>query len=72
MSETAATYTTRAKELAQAHWEYIRGILEAHLHGEGTIKMAGYHYLTSFEHGYKHALEDVEAGMYAEGGLGGK
>lgn len=72
MTETASPYATRAKDLARAHWSYIEGILKAHDHVERTVVTARYHYLTAFEHGYKHAIEDAESGMYSDGGLGGK
>ena len=67
-----STTTTRAKELAEAHWAYIRGILEAHGIEEKKIKEAAYHYPTAFVHGYKHAIEDIKEGFYSDGGLGGK
>lgn len=72
MNEADETYTERARELAEAHWAYIRGLLVAHGVELSAIRIAAYHYLTVFEHGYKHAIEDVEEGVYSEGGLGGK
>lgn len=70
-----APYTANAEALAEAHWSYIDGILIAHAQHESLREMIRYHYITAFKHGYKHALEDIESGMYGEhddGGLGGK
>lgn len=50
----------RAEELAEAHWEYIEGILAVHNVTIAEITACGYHYKTAFVHGYKHALEDLE------------
>jgi len=58
--------STRAKELAEAHWGYVRGILEAHGIEEKKMKEVAYHYPTAFVHGYKHAIEDFEEGFYSE------
>lgn len=49
----------RGKELANAHWEYISGLLDAHGTPAGTIALIEYHYTTAFVHGYKHGQEDV-------------
>lgn len=59
-------YKARAKELANAHWSYIEGLLLAH-YGSVTpdIEVARFHYLSAAEHFYKHAIEDIEAGYYA-------
>jgi len=39
---------TKAKKLADEHWEWLERLLE-------------YVYKSAFEHGYKHALEDIRA-----------
>jgi len=49
----------RANKLAEAHWAYIEALLSAHEQGEPVLNMVKFHYVSAFEHGYKHALEDV-------------
>jgi hypothetical protein len=66
---------TRAEELAEAHWQYIKGILLVHDVTPAEIVECGYHYKTAFVHGYKHAIEDVteDKRIFSEsGGLGEK
>lgn len=50
----------RAKKLANDHWKYIEALLYTHDEPEDNVKKAEFHYITAFEHGYKHALEDIE------------
>jgi hypothetical protein len=50
----------RAKELAEAHWGYIKGLLEQHGESARTIELIGWHYKTSMVHGYGHGAEDKE------------
>lgn len=49
----------RAKKLANDHWGYIEGLLLAHAADENIVTIE-YHYKTAFEHGYKHAVEDIK------------
>jgi len=51
----------RAKELAEDHWEYVKGIHIACEIKSHILNLATYHYKTAFEHGYKHALEDIKS-----------
>ena len=48
----------KVRDLAEAHWEYIAGILEVHGGTENDISIIRYHYITAFIHGWKHAKED--------------
>jgi len=50
--------TDRAKELANQHWSYIKSLLVNHK--VDNIEEIGFHYVTSFIHGYKHGIEDSE------------
>lgn len=49
-----------AKELSQAHWSYIKGLLKTYGVSDEAIKQAEFHYITSFEHGFKHGVESME------------
>lgn len=49
---------TRAKELADAHWEYVEGILKTHDISGTFIKVAKHHYLTAAVHFHGHGVED--------------
>ncbi len=52
---------TRSKELAEAHWEgYVKGLLEATGVDKTIIKVCAFVYVSTFIHGYKHAMQDVE------------
>jgi hypothetical protein len=54
----------RAVQLASDHWNgYIKGLLEAF--GVDLSRVHSYNYITAFCHGYKHAIEDRQAGMFA-------
>jgi hypothetical protein len=46
-----------ADEEAAKHWEYVRGILEAHGIQASIRDSVGYHYQTAFVHGWKHGQE---------------
>lgn len=69
---------TRAEELAETHLEWVRGLLESTGVEQKIIDACAYVYITSFIHGYKHALQDNEKlaelkSLLAEsGGLGDK
>ncbi len=47
-----------SKELAEAHWGYIKQLLKAHNEPELVIGLIGFHYKSAFIHGYKHAEEE--------------
>jgi len=69
---------TRAEELAEPHWGYIRGLMESTGVDQKIIDACAYVYITAFIHGYKHALEDIRdeqrisSAFSLEGGLGEK
>lgn len=53
--------SARSKELAEAHWkDYVKGLLEAAGVDEAIVKACEFVYISSFIHGYKHAMQDVE------------
>ena len=51
----------KSKELANAHWNYIRGVLDNTPLGDKVIEVIEFHYITAFIHGYKHGVEDTES-----------
>lgn len=52
---------TRSEELAKAHWEnYVKGLLEATGVDKAIVKACGFVYISSFIHGYKHAMQDLD------------
>lgn len=60
MNKTNETLT-RSEELAKAHWEnYVKGLLEATGVDEYIIRACSFVYISTFIHGYKHAMQDVE------------
>ena len=51
----------RAKDLAEAHWQFIHDLMMAMPTVEqGDIDIAAFHYQSAFIHGYKHAQEDAD------------
>jgi 1,6-anhydro-N-acetylmuramate kinase len=48
-----------AEELANAHWAYVKQVLENAGVEQQVIEQIGFHYRTAFVHGYKHAIEDM-------------
>jgi len=55
--------TEKGKELAEAHWGYVETLLNLHNVGANIVNLVdviGFHYKSSFEHGYKHAKEEYE------------
>jgi hypothetical protein len=42
-------------ELIESHWEYIEALLTAH--GVKEIEIIKFHYMSAFEHGFKHGVE---------------
>lgn len=59
MDEETERYATEVERLALAHWSYVDGILIAHGQHSDILATCRYHYLTAFEHGWKHAMESV-------------
>lgn len=59
--EFSLRYPTEPERLAREHWSYVEGILIAHKASSEVLFACRYHYITAFEHGYKHAMESVEA-----------
>lgn len=49
-----------AKQLALAHWQYVESVLRAHQASIEIITVAQFHYMTAFEHGFKHGVESVK------------
>lgn len=52
------TIPKTSKQLADEHWGYIVGLLEAHEEDNKLIDQIGFHYKSAFIHGYKHAMEE--------------
>ena len=51
----------RPEELAKAHWEdYVKGLLEATGVDAAIVRACAFVYVSTFIHGYKHAMQDVE------------
>ena len=48
----------RGEVLADAHWGYIKSLIQAHGVDDETIELCGFHYKSAFIHGYKHGIED--------------
>lgn len=55
-------YVQISKDLAEAHWEYIKGVLLAHKVSPEIVNLCAFHYKAAFIHGWKHAKEDQENG----------
>jgi hypothetical protein len=54
------------RDLALAHWNYVRGLLVMHRVDDKTLEMVEFHYINAFEHGYKHGLNQekmIESAM---------
>lgn len=45
------------EQLAQAHWQYVEGMLTLHGVQESTVALIGWHYKAAMAHGYKHGVE---------------
>ena len=50
----------KAEQIAEEHWEYLKGVLENAGLLDYRIEEIGYHYKTAFIHGWKHALEEYK------------
>jgi hypothetical protein len=49
-------------KLAVAHWDYVRAVI---INSESNINhklldIIGFHYVTAFKHGYKHAKGEIK------------
>lgn len=53
--------TAHVRKLAADHWKYVHSVLCAHGVNLSVVDSCGFHYRSAFEHGYKHALEDIAA-----------
>ena len=47
------------KERTEAHWKYIKSLLEMHGSDKETTKLIGFHYRTAMIHGHKHGKLDA-------------
>ncbi len=47
----------RGWKLAEEHWRYVKGVLEVAGRSGEQLEEIEYHYLTAFEHGFKHGQE---------------
>lgn len=52
---------SRAAQLARAHWEWLEKLLDE-LNIEIDRSLRRFIYITSFEHGYKHGIQDIQKG----------
>ena len=50
----------KSKELADAHWFYIKSLLTEHGIPGPEIKRIEFHYTTAFIHGFKHGVESTK------------
>jgi len=50
--------TNKGLELANKHWQYIEDLLIMHNIDRETIKLVHFHYISTFQHGYKHGIAD--------------
>ena len=48
------------QDLIDAHWAYVKGVIEAHNGTDLELAVAEFHYKSAFKHGWKHAKEDKE------------
>lgn len=56
--------TPEYTKLANAHWKYIKSVLITHEEELYVIDKCGFHYITAFEHGFKHGCQKAfESGM---------
>ena len=50
----------KAKQLANQHWGWLSDLLDALGLQEFNKKTLGYIYRTAFQHGWKHAVEELK------------
>jgi len=48
------------RKRAEAHFEYVRKVLELHGESPDVIEKIHFHYVEAMVHGYKHALEEMK------------
>jgi hypothetical protein len=53
-------WKTVSKELSEAHWNYIEGLLLTHGISKSVVETVAYHYTTAFQHGFEHGVEHME------------
>ncbi len=49
--------------VADAHWGYVKSVLEAHDEDPNIIERCGFHYREAFIHGFKHGVESCGVEM---------
>ena len=49
----------RARELTEAHWGYVKKVLELAGCYEKFVEIMGFHYISAMFHGYNHGWEDA-------------
>jgi hypothetical protein len=56
----------KAIETATAHWDYVGSVLLAHGIDENSdvFIASRFHYITAFEHGWKHGVESMKENGY--------
>jgi hypothetical protein len=59
---THALMLSKSREEAVSHWKYVKGVLVNSGASVDTIEVAGFHYISAFEHGYGHGAEDQATG----------
>ena len=53
--------SNKVKELAEEHWDYIEAVLRTHNELKQIIVKIQFHYITAFEHGWKHFEQEMKA-----------
>lgn len=51
------------EELAEDHWKYIERLLEMHGEDDEVVDKIGFHYVSAFVHGFKHARDVYKMGQ---------
>lgn len=57
-AEVCVKQASPVERLADAHWEYVKGLLELYCKDAKIMESTEYHYKTAFIHGYKHGQEE--------------
>lgn len=58
-------YEELSKQLCDAHWSYIKALLDSHDIVDNEKRTAEFHYKSAFKHGFKHGVEYMEE-LYRE------
>jgi len=61
-SQSQEQMLSKSREEAVSHWKYVKGVLVNSGASVDTIEVAGFHYISAFEHGYGHGAEDQATG----------